>query len=750
MNTYHHMNRNGNSCRWAMKGLLALAVFIASWCFVSCSDDLTEDTVAEANTPLSRRAYSDEQIKLQRLGYAYNAAGNVMDDGSFSASPIINMNRLRAAETTYGLIISSERRHYTSMDIFSGTTLQEMGHEETKYTINTNDVIASGKYYRNNTSTYRGQWKNTYKAHMFFKHIMASMTIDVGILRCLKLDDLNSAENVLEDDFRTKLAALVSKGEGGITSQDATEFSEKFGTHLVVSSNLGGMIELQMEINRDSCVDKVYATQQVCEVILGKNVVKTTGSQVLSELSQHHIQYHGKINVKGGAAEDCQALSKTFDDTKAAEVRISDGDYYAWANHISIEPASYNASFVAGRYLPLYELFEDVTKRQVLRKIYELYLKQEAPTQEVDEPPYGVLSVKDNYGADVRVASVGNDKACIICEEYVPSIRSDKSCIVAYPLIKDKNNDWRPFLYSGLFIGDESHRPGRVIWEGSASVYIPSDSIFFENENASVHNLFDEQTHALKNVYFYWNAVHPQPCPTIQESAKSYTTSVFRLQPNALAAPTTFAKVASTFWSIRPVELKPASILNYWQKDKIFKDFAKNIYHDHDGIFYIQQADDRNYNFCLVDGGENIQRVPERTGDNDGLLRWTDAVSQSVRQIGLNDYLPTVAQSKSITKMMGNRMSIFYSHAYDGRNMLGLDWPTGYWAISSIKVDNPSQNDGQGIPIITNDAGQVRIMRLSGSGTDLLLEYPEYVKAFNYSDQSFFKYFPIYITIDKF
>ena len=510
------------------------------------------------------------------------------------------------------------------------------------------------------------------------------------------------------------------------------------------------MIELQMEINRDSCVDKVYATQQVCEVILGKNVVKTTGSQVLSELSQHHIQYHGKINVKGGAAEDCQALSKTFDDTKAAEVRISDGDYYAWANHISIEPASYNASFVAGRYLPLYELFEDVTKRQVLRKIYELYLKQEAPTQEVDEPPYGVLSVKDNYGADVRVASVGNDKACIICEEYVPSIRSDKSCIVAYPLIKDKNNDWRPFLYSGLFIGDESHRPGRVIWEGSASVYIPSDSIFFENENASVHNLFDEQTHALKNVYFYWNAVHPQPCPTIQESAKSYTTSVFRLQPNALAAPTTFAKVASTFWSIRPVELKPASILNYWQKDKIFKDFAKNIYHDHDGIFYIQQADDRNYNFCLVDGGENIQRVPERTGDNDGLLRWTDAVSQSVRQIGLNDYLPTVAQSKSITKMMGNRMSIFYSHAYDGRNMLGLDWPTGYWAISSIKVDNPSQNDGQGIPIITNDAGQVRIMRLSGSGTDLLLEYPEYVKAFNYSDQSFFKYFPIYITIDKF
>jgi hypothetical protein len=103
--------------------------------------------------------------------------------------------------------------------------------------------------------------------------------------------------------------------------------------------------------------------------------------------------------------------------------------------------------------------------------------------------------------------------------------------------------------------------------------------------------------------------------------------------------------------------------------------------------------------------------------------------------------------------MLGNRMNIFYSHEYGGRNMLGLDWPTGYWVLShpaqTIAVV-PTQVDGQGMPIITNDAGQARIMRLSGSGTDLLLEYPEYVRSFNYSDQAFFKYFPIYITIETF
>ena len=122
--------------------------------------------------------------------------------------------------------------------------------------------------------------------------------------------------------------------------------------------------------------------------------------------------------------------------------------------------------------------------------------------------------------------------------------------------------------------------------------------------------------------------------------------------------------------------------------------------------------------------------------------------------LGLEGYLPSVYQSKSITKMLGNRMNIFYSHDYDGRNMLGLDWPTGYWVISHPRqIDlalDFTQNDSQGMPVVTDDAGQMRIMRLSGSGTDLLLEYPEYVRAFNYSDQEFFKFFPIYITIDKF
>jgi hypothetical protein len=179
----------------------------------------------------------------------------------------------------------------------------------------------------------------------------------------------------------------------------------------------------------------------------------------------------------------------------------------------------------------------------------------------------------------------------------------------------------------------------------------------------------------------------------------------------------------------------------------MFKKFKAQRYSKHDGVLY---QDESNYYFALLDGGENIQRAAE---DNDINKRWTAAVSKSMNALGLHGYLPSVEQSKSITKMLGNRMSIFYDKSYDGRNMLGLDWPTGFWVISHpdvIVAAVPEKNDGQGMPIVTDDAKQVNILRLSGSGTDLLLDYPNYIKGLNYSNQMFFKFFPIYITIDKF
>lgn len=733
----------------AVKGLLCMAFLMAhALVLTSCSDDLNDADVT--NYDPFMRGYSNEQIKLQRLGYAYNAAGNVMDDASFSASPIVNMNRILEAENKYGQIISAERRHYTSVDIFSGNTIQELGHSETKYTIDDSEAIGSGKFYRNNSTFSTSTWHSSYKAHMFVKHIMGTKTIDAGLLRCLNLDDLNNANSVLEADFRKAVADLVRKGN--VDTADAVTFSEKYGTHLVVSSNLGGMIELQMEIKRDSCVSKEYTTTTVTQLILGKEVVKTSEPMYLKPIASNtKVEYKGQVNVKGGTVDDIDKMHKTFDEKKAAAVRISDADYTGWAGRISMEPETYNATFVSGRFLPLYELFEDATTRTVMREVYKKYMKKEAPTPEVYEPAYGVMPVQGNYGPEVRVASAGTDKACIICQEYVPSIRSDKPCIVAYPLLKGVDGNVRPFLFSGLFIGDESHRPGYVTWKGSASFYVPSDSIFENSDNAAIHDLFDHSSHSLKNVYFYWNAVHPQPCPTKTETPKAYTTYIYTAQPAALNESTSFAKVASTFWSVRPVKLKPDNLVTYWNTDEKFTLFTKHRYNTDSGVLY----NNGKYNFCLVDGGDNIKRAPEYTDDKDASKQWIDAVSRSVKAIGLNDYLPVVWQSKSITQMLGNRMSIFYAPYYaDGRNMLGLDWSRGYWVIGDADQQTMAtvhtQVDGQGIPIITNDAGQTRILRLSGSGTDLLLEYPEYVKAFSYSDQAFFKFFPIYITTDKF
>ena len=123
------------------------------------------------------------------------------------------------------------------------------------------------------------------------------------------------------------------------------------------------------------------------------------------------------------------------------------------------------------------------------------------------------------------------------------------------PLIKGKDGNMRPYLYSGLFVGDESHRPGRVIWQGSASTYIPNDSIHAESDTTHIRNLFDKKTKRLKKLYFYWGAVQPCPCPTKTEQPLDYQSVVVSEQPTVAAEPMNFAKVASTFWSVKPVRV---------------------------------------------------------------------------------------------------------------------------------------------------------------------------------------------------
>ena len=100
MNTYQNINRR-RGCKGGARILLCAAFLISHFSFLisltSCSDDLIDKPSSNVDEYLLMRGYTEEQIKMQRLGYGHNAAGNVMDDSSFSAKPIINMNKVRGS-----------------------------------------------------------------------------------------------------------------------------------------------------------------------------------------------------------------------------------------------------------------------------------------------------------------------------------------------------------------------------------------------------------------------------------------------------------------------------------------------------------------------------------------------------------------------------------------------------------------------------------------------------------------------------
>jgi hypothetical protein len=79
MNTYKNINRR-RGCKGVARILLCAAFLISHFSFLisltSCSDDLIDKTSSEVDEYLLMRGYNEEQIKMQRLGYAYNAAGD--------------------------------------------------------------------------------------------------------------------------------------------------------------------------------------------------------------------------------------------------------------------------------------------------------------------------------------------------------------------------------------------------------------------------------------------------------------------------------------------------------------------------------------------------------------------------------------------------------------------------------------------------------------------------------------------------
>ena len=473
-------------------------------------------TIADAKEPdtyrvqvrIRQSGYNDEDNatltgdmqKKHRMGYGYDIMKEYASDGSYSDNPVLDYDKVVEAEEAKGItIISEDRRHYQDLEIFSGTTITELAGKLTRNMDSKATFLGCGKISDTKTDIYRNKTIEEVCGLVRLKQIISSRTIDIGMLRSQATSDDSP---LYSQEFRKALKEL--------NENNAYAFLNKFRTHLVVSADLGGSLELHTTITRETSIETQHSVTTVTKKVFGKNK---------GQSSQSYDTYQGEIGIDYKADLTCVGGdSKTHGVMQAAvnaKRQITPDEIKKWQASFNIDPADtgkeYNVGMVGCRLIPIYEIINDPDKRRLVQIAFSKYTNspEMAPKPEDTPARIEIDIVRKEWlqrqsSCALKADTRNKNRYFIFVKEYVPAIRRDDAVIIAYPFIEEK-----PYFYCGVFIGDADNHPGAVRWLGNNCLYEPNDSVRYDN--AQFAHLFDANSKSLKQLYFYNAAVQIMP-----------------------------------------------------------------------------------------------------------------------------------------------------------------------------------------------------------------------------------------------
>lgn len=654
-------------------------------------------TIADAKEPdtyrvqvrIRQSGYNEEEnatltgdmLKKHRMGYGYNIMKEYASDASYSDNPILDYDKVVEAEEAKGItIISEDRRHYQDLEIFSGTTITELAGELTKNMDSKATFLGCGKVSDTKTDIYRSKTIEEVCGLVRLKQIISSRTVDMGMFRSQVTSDDSP---LLSQEFRNALKKINSKSA-------ASALFATFGTHLVVSADLGGSLELHTTITRETSIETKHSVTTVTKKVFGGNA--GSSSKTYDDYQkQIGINYKADLTCMGGDQKTYVVMQNAVKTKR----QITPKEIQNWQKSFNIDPTStgggknYNVAMIGCRLIPIYEIINDAQKREWVQAAFAEYTHNPAMAPKAEDTPRRIATgtVRDKWEKESHQRAIkGLDSKKNICvlfaKEYAPAIRRDAPVIVAYPIINGK-----PFFYSGVFIGDADHRPGFVRWLGNNCLYEENDSICYSDNRFA--EWFDENK-ALKQLYFYNGAVQILP-PTEKDQY---------IPDNKIENITNISTISIDTKGFLSVNSVPLVKVGPWFWTESSPGYIQ-------GMEYTDNYRDKN-NVLTYYGPSGWEKY--------------------------NSHFATYSQAESLIKVCNGDLSALFDviNEEDGRNLLGLKWwkgggyhPNGYY------FDYPN------IYFISNGGKNITHLSPSGRAIPLLYEDTSYNK---------YSFVPVYLA----
>lgn len=414
-----------------------------------------------------------------RVGWGYNIFQNFMSETSLTA-PILDYNKLLKLEREFGdKLIQEDNRSYERMDNYSGYSLDEIARSFTSAEEKSKTGFLGAKKTVSKfveTNNYKTIEERCYGYARLSKVIASRYLDEAGLIYLAE-----KGEDIFSPAFNN-LRNTVTK-EPSNTNID--RMLKQFGTHLVISADIGGMIEYMVDFQKNEVTDVNTYTEVRSKYVFGKQ-------QSSSQVSR----------IEASISTDCEA-KKSFtitagDSNYANEIRrailgfnnenqIDQQLLTQWMNSIEGDYRNDDAlqkrlAIVGCSTVPIWIFFRDkAIVQKIITRVEEMAKQSNFQQQGSvlgDNCMFEITPQMLTFDAGensplVKVVYYNDTPVAEICHEYIPDIRADRRVTVFYPLVKGKPN-----LNRGIFIGDgESNPPSYVAFEGSMVYVMPIENM---------------------------------------------------------------------------------------------------------------------------------------------------------------------------------------------------------------------------------------------------------------------------------
>ena len=306
----------------------------------------------------------------------------------------------------------------------------------------------------------------------YLEATLTTATFDLGI------------EDLATEDWMT---ATAYKNINGLnprypsTKDGFAALIRTYGTHVVMSARLGGRIRQSLDVD----ISKITTSYDLHAFAKAsyEGVLAKAGGEVNDDF---HKSYE---NNKNSMKVQVQALGG---DTKLAKALVAkdgftEANYSAWFNSVDGDNMALMGFVDDESLIPLYELVDKSQYPQRYQDLYDYMNGKEMAETFEDNSTYDtgtvtafrVPSFGSSYNSTlVKDITLGGQLVGQVCEEYIPAINRNKRVTVVYPVIGTTVR-----YNMGFFIGDDTHKPARVAWNGNETNIVEYPELDFGKVN---------------------------------------------------------------------------------------------------------------------------------------------------------------------------------------------------------------------------------------------------------------------------